>query len=122
MDTSTRTERSVERDALFVNDPVAATLRAHTWWHDRNACECGEQPTHEAPYYLNAGGATDWHALHLAEQVRFVSVHDKEVVQSKARAWLKEVSRTGPDGILYFPCVHDQDPMDCTVCSPVYGS
>lgn len=57
-----------QRDALFAHDPVATTLRAHTWWHDRNACTCGAQPTCEPPYYFNAGGATDWHALHVANQ------------------------------------------------------
>lgn len=54
------------RDVLFADNPVAATLQAHTWWNDRNACSCGEQPTCEPPYYFNAGGNTDWHALHVA--------------------------------------------------------
>lgn len=57
------------RADLFADNPVAATLRFHTWWNDRNACSCGEQPTCEPPYYFNAGGNTDWHALHVSEQL-----------------------------------------------------
>lgn len=45
---------------------VLDVLKAHTWWNDRNACECGAKPTdHADPVWANTH-PTDWHAEHVA--------------------------------------------------------
>lgn len=51
------TEETVMSTALTV-------LMSHTWWHDRNACECGETPADEGAH-ANVN-PTDWHARHVA--------------------------------------------------------
>lgn len=50
---------------------VLDVLKAHTWWHDRNRCECGETP---ADHTMADGrpanvAATDWHAEHVAAEL-----------------------------------------------------